>query len=232
MGDFVFGNKYGDTVHGDKHVYSGPAAPPPRARARGRHDTILLLSANPGGSLPLQLDQERRAIDQEVASSRSSARLEVRTADAVRLDDLQRVMLRYRPVRAHFSGHGHRQAGIQVVDEAGQTLSVPPRALSGLFRILGDGLQCVVLNACHTDDQAAAIARHVPCVVGMRRAVLDDTAILFAAGFYRGLADGRTFRTSFQLACNGLDLHSRTDREVPRLIAQPGAADRPLVEPG
>jgi hypothetical protein len=65
----------------------------------------------------------------------------------------------------------------------------------------------------------------------MRRQVLDDTAILFATGFYRGLADGRTIRTSFELAGNGLDLHGVPDRDVPRLIARPGAADRPLIDP-
>jgi hypothetical protein len=224
MGDFVLGNKYGDTVHGDKHVYNGHAEP----SATRRRDTILLLSANAGGQRQLQLDQERRAIDREVTHSR---RLEVRTADALRLDDLQGALLRYQPIVAHFSGHGHPSEGIQVVDEAGRPRSVPPRALSQLFRILGDGLRCVVLNACHTDEQATAIAAYVPCVVGMRRRVLDDTAILFATGFYRGIAGGRTIRTSFELARNGLDLHGVPDRGVPHLIAHPGAADRPLVDP-
>jgi hypothetical protein len=233
MGDFVLGDKHGDTIHGDKHIYHGRPGPADTRRPRdhGRRDTILLLSANPGGHRQLQLDQERRAIDREVAHSRAAARLDVRTADALRLDDLQRVLLRHQPIVAHFCGHGHPRDGIQVVDEAGLPRSVPPRALSGLFQILNDGLRCVVLNACHTDAQAAAIAAHVPCVVGMRQQVLDETAILFAAGFYRGVADGRSIRTSFQLACNGLDLHGVPDRDVPRLISQPGALDHPLIDP-
>jgi hypothetical protein len=110
-----------------------------------------------------------------------------------------RVLMRYQSIVAHFSGQGHPRDGIQVVDETGRPRSVPPHALSGLFGILSKGLRCVVLNACHTDEQAAAIAAHVPCVVGMRRQVLDDTAILFATGFYRGLADGKSIRTSFEL---------------------------------
>ena len=69
-----------------------------------------------------------------------------------------------------------------------------------------------------------------PCVIGMRRQVLDDTAILFATGLYRGLAAGRSIRTSFELARNGLDLHGVPDPDVPRLMAQPGAADRPLLD--
>lgn len=226
MGDIVFGNKSGDTIYGDKHIYrQGPH----RRDRDERRDIILLLGANPGGRLQLQLDQERRAIDQEVAYARGSARLDVRTADALRLDDLQRALLRYQPVIAHFSGHGHPYEGIQVLDEAGRPRSVQPAALTGLFGILKAGLRCVVLNACHTDEQAAAIAVHVPFVVGMRRQVLDDTAIQFAAGFYRGLAAGRTIRTSFALARNALDLHGRPDRDVPQLIAQPDADDRPII---
>ncbi|MFC3990751.1 CHAT domain-containing protein [Actinoplanes siamensis] len=228
MGDIVFGRK-GDTVYGGKTVNYG-SAPPPAARPVPARGTILLLSANADDQRQLALDQERRAIDQEVAHSRAAGRLDVRTADALRLDDLQRVLLRHRPVLAHFSGHGHPRDGIQVVGRDGWPRSVPPRALRDLFAILGEGLRCVVLNACHTDEQAEAIAAHVPCVVGMRRQVFDDTAILFATGFYRGLADGRSFRTSFELARNGLDLHDAPDPDVPRLIARAGAADRPLVD--
>jgi CHAT domain len=233
MGDIIFGNKSGDTVGRDKIVHNGQVAPSPDRGAGSsppRH-TILLLSANPGGQQQLQLDEERRAITNEVAYSPASGRLDVRTADALRLDDLQRVMLRFTPAVAHFSGHGHPRDGIQVLDASGLPQPVPPRALSGMFEILRDGLRCVVLNACHTDDQAAAIAAHVPCVVGMRRQVLDETAVLFATGFYRALAHGRTIRTSFELARNGLDLHGVPDRDVPRLLARPGAADHPLIDP-
>jgi len=179
MGDTIFGNKYGgDIVHGDKHVIHGPIAP-----AVAPRKIILLLSANADSQPPLRLDHERRAIDLVVAQSRASSRLDVRTADAVRLDDLHDALLRHRPVIAHFSGHGHPREGIQVVDAWGHARSVPPRALSDMFRILRAGLRCVVLNACHTDEQAAAIAAHVPCVVRMRRGVLDSTAVLFSTGF-------------------------------------------------
>ncbi|MEV6846716.1 CHAT domain-containing protein [Actinoplanes sp. NPDC051411] len=228
MGDINIGQQIGDRFKGDKNVYSREAFQPPAAARKPA--TILLLSANAAGHPLLQLDQERRAIVEEVARSRGAARLEVRPADAVRLDDLQRVLMRYKPIVVQFSGHGHPSDGIQVLDEFGQPRSVKPEALSELFRILNRGLRCVVLNACHTDAQAEAIAWHVPCVVGMRRQVLDDTAIQFSKGFYRALADGRSIRTSFDLARNSLNLHDVPDSDVPRLIARPGDADRPLIE--
>ena len=220
MGDTVYGNKSGDTVYGNKYVHDG---------VLGRRDTILLLSADPDGHGRLQLDEERRAIDREVAYSRAARRLEVRTADALRIDDLQQALLRHRPIVAHFSGHGHPREGIQVVDQRGRPRAVPPSALSGLFGILKTGLRCVVLNACHTSEQAEAIAVHVPCVIGMRRRVLDETAILFATGLYRGFADGQTIQASFKLARNNLDLNGVPELDVPQLVTRPGAADRPLI---
>src|SRR4051794_6246601 len=165
MGDSIYS---GGVKNGGDNIYGGskyeikvaPATTPVAPRSK----VVLLLSANATAHAPLRLDEERRAIDRVVAQSRAAGRLEVRTADALRLDDLQEALLRHRPVIAHFSGHGHPADGIQVLDAAGYPCSVPPAALSDLFRILSAGLQCVVLNACHTDEQAAAIARHVPCV--------------------------------------------------------------------
>ena len=166
-----------------------------------------------------------------MALAQAGDRLEVRAADAVRLDDLQTALLRHRPAVVHFSGHGHPVEGIQVVDNFGRSRSVPPEALTELFRILGDGLDCVVLNACYSETQAKAIAAYVPCVVGMRREVLDKTALTFAAGFYQGIAHGRSVQVSFDLARNGLGLRRAPDSDVPRLIARPGGADRTVTRP-
>jgi hypothetical protein len=227
MGDTVYGDKYGgDRVHGTKFVGVEPGRRPRRPRPQ----VILLMSANPDRRQPLRLDEERREIDRAVTYAQASDRLAVRTADAVRLDDLQAELLRHRPAIAHFSGHGSASTGILLTDDLGHARPVPPDALTELFRILRDGLRCVVLNACFTDEQAWAIAAHVPCVVGMRSRVLDDAAIRFSAGFYQGIAHAQSIRGSFDLACNRLSLHGHTDADVPRLIAAPGAVDRPVIE--
>jgi CHAT domain len=226
MGDVVFGDKHGgDNTAGNKYVFSGGMQPAASVPSK----VILLMSANADPHQPLRLDEERRAIDRAVADSRAAGRLELRTSDALRLDDLQYALLRHRPAIVHFSGHGHRQDGIQAVDASGRAQSVLPKALSELFRILSAGLQCVVLNACYTEDQARAIAAHVPCVVGMRRQVRDDTAVLFATGFYRGVANEQSIRASFDLALNSLDLHDVPDADVPQLIARGIDADRPVI---
>ena len=227
MGDTVHGDKYGgDRVHGDKIIRVGPGRRPGRARRQ----VILLMSANADRQQPLRLDEEHREIDHAVTYAQAGDRLEVRTADAVRLDDLQSALLRHRPAIAHFSGHGSASAGILLTDDLGHARPAPPDALSDLFRILRGGLRCVVLNACFTDEQARAIAAHVPYVVGMRGRVLDDAAIRFAAGFYQGIAHAKSVRVSFELGRNRLDLHGHADADVPQLIAAPGAVDRPVID--
>lgn len=226
MGDTVHGDKFvGDKIGRDKIVLSGP---PPATRHGGERAVILVMSANTDRRLPLRLDEERREISRAVRLAGAGDRIDVRTADALRLDDLQDVLLYHRPTIAHFSGHGVAGTGIVVTDDLGQALTVPPRALSTLFRH-ARGLRCVVLNACFTDDQAEAIAEHVPFVVGMRGRILDDAAIRFSAGFYQGIAYARSARDAFDLGCNRLDLHGHADADVPRLIARPGAPDRAIV---
>ncbi len=55
-------------------------------------------------------------------------------------------------------------------------------------------IDVVLLNACHSETQAAAISMAgVKYVIGMNRAVKDTTAIEFSAGFYRGMASGLIF---------------------------------------
>ena len=76
-----------------------------------------------------------------------------------------------------------------------------------------------MLNACLSDDQAFAIARHIPCVVGMAGAVLDDVAIEFAASFYRAIADGQSVATACRLGRNRPHLGGSNSAEA--ILASP-----------
>lgn len=65
-----------------------------------------------------------------------------------------------------------------------------------------------------------ALTQHVRCVVGMERAIGDPSALEFAAGFYRGLAFGKDYQTSFRLGCNAIDLTSLPDAAVPHFTTR------------
>jgi hypothetical protein len=227
---------WGDVVHGDqvKQYGSGNTgivkhAGEPRPAPQRRRETILMLTANPWGTVPLRLDEELRAVRAAIVSARNRDQIDVRAVTAVRYTDLHAAFLGHAPIVAHFSGHGSRSGGIVLGDERGAPFVVAPRALTDLFRIVGRSIRCVVLNACLTRDQATAIAQHIPCVVGMSREVPDDVAIEFATAFYYAVADGQSVGTAFELGCNRIDLRGRGGATTPVLMAAHEVARRVFI---
>ncbi len=180
--------------------------------------TILMLSSNPKGTSPLRLDEEKREIEAgiiERSQQRESFRLIKK--DAVRTRDLQRAMLDLNPQIVHFSGHGGGEQGLAFEDESGQIKFVNAEALAGLFELFADQLRCVVLNACYSEEQAKAIADHVPYVIGMSSAIGDKAAIEFAVGFYDALGAGRDIEFAYKLGCSVIRLTGIPEHLTPIL---------------
>ena len=118
----------------------------------------------------------------------------------------------------HFSGHGNPDGGLNLLDGVGLAQAVAPGALATWFAALleADHPECVVLNACYTNETAKALVTAVKCVVGMSRDFDDDAAIAFATGFYRGLVTYEDdYRRAFQLGFAEIDLLGRPDSDVP-----------------
>jgi hypothetical protein len=124
----------------------------------------------------------------------------------------------------HYAGHGDR-SGIALLDENSRARPVPPAVLEQLFHLMKDAVACVVLNACLTGEQATAIARHIPCVVGLSRAVQDSVAIRFAEAFYAALANGESVARAFRFGCH-LPAVRGLNSEGPQLFSTPGTAER------
>ncbi|WP_437304840.1 CHAT domain-containing protein [Sorangium sp. So ce388] len=188
--------------------------------------TILFLGANPSDTTRLALDREVREIDQRLHASKHRDAFRIEQAWAVRATDLQACLLRHRPGIVHFSGHGNSAGELLFEDETGTTRPVTPIALGNLFRVLRKEVRCVVLNACFSETQARAIAKHVDCVIGMTTAVNDSAAIAFAGAFYQALGFGEDVQTAFNLGCNQMELLARTQGgpRVPRLLIRRGVS--------
>lgn len=183
-----------------------------------RRIKILFLAANPIDSDRLRLDEEIRQIDQALRRSEFRDRFEIRQHWAVRVSELQNIVLRHKPDIVHFSGHGSEASEIYLEDEQGESYAVPGQALGELFRVLQENIKCVVLNACFSQLQARAIAKAVDCVIGMSQAIGDVSSIRFAAAFYQALAFGKDVKTAFELGKNQIDLEKLPDSETPRLF--------------
>lgn len=180
--------------------------------------TILFLAANPRTTDQLKLDEEVRAIDQSLRLAEHRDRFDLRSHWALRYSDLAGLLLRYNPHIVHFSGHGSADGQIVLSDDSGQSHLVEPATLAGLFQVLRDNIRCVVLNACYTEKQARGIARSVDCVVGMKRAVVDDGAVQFAAAFYLALGYGRSVATAFELGRNAMGAYAAGEEKTPKLL--------------
>jgi hypothetical protein len=183
--------------------------------------TILFWAANPVDTAPLQLGNEVRTIEERLRGSELRDRFVLEQQWAVRPGDLAEGLLRYTPQIVHFSGHGNESGDLVMRGDDGSSQPVSITALADLFAIAGDSVRCVVFNACYSQAQAEAVAKHVDCVVGTSRAIEDDAAVRFAAGFYRALGYGRSVATAFDLGRNEIDLASVEGADIPQLISLP-----------
>jgi DNA-binding response OmpR family regulator len=180
---------------------------------------ILFLAANPSNTTRLSLDEESRAIDQALRQSEFRDVFDIQKHWAVRVSDIQGLLLRHKPHIVHFSGHGSEASEIILKDSFGSSHPVSAHALSQLFSALKDNIRCVVLNACFSEQQARAIAQHIDCVVGMSGSIGDAAAISFATAFYQALGFGRDVKTAFDLGRVQIDLEALDDQDVPKLLA-------------
>lgn len=173
--------------------YSGavPEAPPEQA-------TLLFLLANPKDAVALNLNREFNGVQEELESARKAFRLRLRLD--VEAQSLMEIMLRERPTILHFSGHGSGTGGLVLQCAQGYSQQVTTEALADLLAEFSDTVQCVVLNACYSDEQARVFARHVPFVVGTDSALGDEKAIRFARAFYTCLFLGEGYESAFRKA--------------------------------
>lgn len=187
---------------------------------------ILFLTANPMTTTALKLDEEMRLISHRMRRAEYRKQFEFRSAPAIRATDLPYELMDNAPDIVHFSGHGQQDGSLLFVWDADRkTVPIPPATLARVFKQLQGRIQCVVLNACYSEAQAESIAKFIPCVVGMSRAVPDDAAIAFAAGFYEALAFGKSIAEAFELGQIQVELTSPElagSADIMKLLVQSG----------
>lgn len=178
---------------------------------------ILILSANPKNTSHLRLDEEVREIKNTLQLSPNQVDFRIITESALRVDDLTRFLSNHQPTIVHFSGHGSGTDGLVLEDNSGQMQLVSTKALAKLFDLFQEQVECVLLNACYSEEQATAIYQHIDCVVGMNRAIGDQAAIKFSIGFYTALAAGRNYQDCFQMGCTSIDLQGIPEFLTPEI---------------
>jgi hypothetical protein len=189
---------------------------------------ILILAANPKQTSRLRLDEEVRDIKEGLRLSQQRDKFILQQEWAVRPRDVRRAVLDFRPNIIHFSGHGSGSTGLSFEDETGKEKLVTAQALAGLFGQFAKQVECVVLNACYSEEQALAIAQHIDYVIGMNAAIGDKAALEFAVGFYDALVayDPRydtysRIEFAFNIACNAIQFAGVSGDSIPIMKKKP-----------
>ncbi|MDH5670647.1 MAG: tetratricopeptide repeat protein [Myxococcales bacterium] len=212
----------------DGGAVSGPRTEPHRIHDHIKPSssaTVLFLAANPMESARLAIDREQRDIEKKLHAARYRDSINLKSKWATQADDLQDALLREEPTIVHFSGHGAGAPGIVLHGADGESEQlVSGEALQHLFRSLKGRTRIVILNACYSRVQAEAIVREVDFVIGMEASIDDESARVFSAAFYRGLAFGKSVETAFELGVNAIRLPGLPDDEAPVLLVASGAS--------
>src|SRR5262249_53325034 len=131
------------------------------------------------------------------------------------------------------SGHGNTECELMLEADDGSPRPVGAAVLAELFRLRGEGVRLVVLSACHSLPQAEAIAAHVDCAVGMRRAIGSEAAAEFSAALYHAIGSSDPLRRAFESARLHLEVAGIPEHRTPQLVVRKDGVDveRRLVHP-
>ncbi len=179
--------------------------------------TILILAANPSDTRELDLTTEYKqiqALKQQFSKTDDYALVYMPAASP---EDLQQQLLSLKPTIVHFCGHGETN-GLCFQGDDGKTHFIHQDSLSDFFSLFAGRIQCIILNACDSKQQAEMIARHIDYVIGMNRPIGDEAAIKFAQGFYRALFSGETIADAYKFGCSAIDLARNPEYKTPVLF--------------
>jgi hypothetical protein len=180
---------------------------------------ILVLAANPKGTSQQDLAKEARKIKEILNACHHRERFSLETYWAVNAEDLQFALATEKPQIVQFIGHGAGELGLIFESDIerhqikGDKYSIDNRqfvqanALTNLFSLFSRYVECVILNACYSEVQAAAICQSINYVIGIQNTIGDREATKFSAGFYTSLGnDPRGIEIAYMMGRNALEL--------------------------
>ena len=78
-----------------------------------------------------------------------------------------------------------------MLDDKDRSQVVKAKPLAKFLKLFSNEIRCVFLNSCHSVSQSKEICKYIPKVVCMSQNVPDETAIHFAAIFYKSIGAGK-----------------------------------------
>lgn len=161
---------------------------------------ILFLSANPWSTGRILVDEEARAIFKRIREGPYRNRFLLHNHAAIKPEDLQMLLLLYRPHIVHFSGHGNKKHKLILGGTHGRGRAVDQQGLTNVLALYNKHVRLVLLNACFTKSQARSISEVIDYSIGTGEGIGDKVGVAFAGAFYRALGFGKSVRDAFESA--------------------------------
>ena len=191
--------------------------------------TILFLAANPKETQKLALDNEARSIGEAIRASANRDNMEFFTRWAVRSLDILQAINETEPEIIHFSGHGSEQGELAMEDEHGDMQLVSKEAIAAAISSSTEKTRLIFFNACFSEAEAQAVVENIEAAVGMRAAIGDEAAQVFAAQFYSAIGFGKNLQKAFNQAKAALLLKGIPEDNTPVLYVRKGLAAEDIV---
>lgn len=178
---------------------------------------VLVIFANPRGTIPLRLGTEDRVIHESVKLSRYRDNISLTIRHATTVHDLRRSLLEEDYQIIHISGHG-TGTGLVLENELGDRYVVPQQALADLFQAYSPPIQCAILNACYSISQGQLTSLGVPFTIAMEGPISDEAAIEFSRGFYDAIGAGREVDFAYEEGCRTVNLAAPNTQFVSKIL--------------
>ena len=205
---------------------------------------ILGMVARPGGLSSLNVDHERRRLEQALAPLERTGGVQLSWVTGQTWQDLQDALDEDDWHIFHFIGHGgfDRKRGEGVLALADEDGVEYPLAASDLGLLLGGrrSVRLVVLNSCESaranardvfsSTAAVLIRRGIPAVVAMQYDISDKAAIAFAQGLYGAVANRQSVDHAVTRARLAIKLSARDSLEWATPVLYLRSRDADLFE--
>lgn len=160
---------------------------------------VLFVSANPTGTMKLELNDELRRFQHSL----SGHPVKMTLLPAAQPEDLEIALQGKDFDVVHFSGHAEDD-GILMRTPAGTEVLIEVEELRKLFASQ-TSLKLAVLNACETEAVADAIKKHVGTVIGTRQKLDDRAARTLTKVFYAALASRKSIAEAYESAMGAIE---------------------------
>lgn len=179
---------------------------------------VLFVASNPIDQSQLRLDEEMGEITQKIRTSEHRDSVDLVSNWATRPTDLIQSLNEHKPHIVHFSGHGSNTENLVFQADDGSTKLVSKEAIVTTMSTISDNIRVVLFNACFSEAQAQAVTQHIDIAIGMRNAIGDDAARVFAAQFYSAIGFGRSIQQAFDQGISALLMEGIPEHKTPVLF--------------